>query len=71
MTRLCLTAEDAMVHIINLGKSVFVRTDEAPIGPLFDIDKLKSGVTAILEQHGLSSNTKMIEDVLFKGQTYV
>lgn len=68
MARLCLTAEEALADIIDLGKTVFAPANEDPDLPLFSANKLKSGVTAVLKRHGLSPSTKMIEDTLVEGQ---
>lgn len=70
MARLCLTAEETLVDIIELGKEVFTKTNEESEAPKFNSENLRHTATRILERRGFSGDTMMIEDVLIEGQTY-
>lgn len=64
LARLRLTAEQALVHLIELGQTVFVESDVLEGGPRFDLEKLRASVSKILnqQQNGISDTSLMFED---------
>lgn len=71
MARLCLTAEQTLTHIAELGLSVFEESVEPKMSdkcPRYDVGKLKAALISILEHHGHSATTKMIEDDSIEGK---
>jgi hypothetical protein len=69
--RLRLRAEQALVHLAELGQSVFLEPNESGIDYEFDIKRLRTSVTGILGQYGSTETTKMIDDTVAIGQTFV
>jgi hypothetical protein len=70
LARLSLTAEQALIHITELGQSVFLEPDEADFVPLLKQEALRMAVANILRQRGLKNTTQMIEHAITSGQAY-
>jgi hypothetical protein len=68
--RLRLTAEQTLIHITQLGQSVFLESNESKDGSRFKQGELKIAITDILQQYEMTEFTKMIENVVTSGQTY-
>jgi hypothetical protein len=69
LARLRLTAEQALIHIAQLGQQVFLEPNESKDGPRFSQEALRMATKNILQQYGMTESTKMIEGVT-SGQTY-
>jgi hypothetical protein len=70
LTKLHLTAEEALASLIKLGRNVFVEPNMSSNGPKFDVERLSTSIRGILKGHGLDETTKLIENVVNGGQTY-
>jgi hypothetical protein len=70
LARLRLTAEQALIHITELGQSVFLEPNESEVDPRFKQEALQRAIEDILQQYGLADTTKMIEDAVTSGETY-
>jgi hypothetical protein len=59
-----------LIHLIELGQSVFLQPNQSEIGPRFNQEALMMGIKNITQQYGLADTTKMIEDAVTSSQTY-
>jgi hypothetical protein len=55
---------------MELGQSVFLEPNESEVGLRFNQEALRKAIINVLEQHGMTESTRMIEDAVTSGQTY-
>lgn len=71
MGRLCLTAEETLEDLAEMGRNVFKEPLQASTSTIFSNEKLEISIKNTLERHGFDANVKMVEEPLLEGQCKV